>query len=79
MTVAELGKLLASIGVNPRRYDLSGSEPAASEGIVIGLEGGKWSVRHFERGSWYTLGTFNDESVACEEALRRLRDPFYRR
>ena len=78
MTIKELQEALDRAGVNPRRYDLDGGQPALSEGLVLAKGGDGWSVRHVERGSCYTLATFPSEADACASFLSYASDPFYK-
>jgi hypothetical protein len=73
-----LQERLDSIGVDRRRYSLDAGTPDASEGLVLAWEGRVWLVKHFERGSWYTLRTCVSEEEACEAFLEYASDPFYR-
>ena len=79
MNIGELEHRLNSSGVNKDKFSLKGGVPLASEGIVLFHEGQKWVVKHFERGSWYTIGTFEEESEACWKVFELLNDPFYKR
>lgn len=79
MNTRELRQSLASLSVDPRFYDLNGSSPAASEGIVLGYENGYWRVSSFERNHWYVYGEFEKEDDACALVLKLLSDPAYRR
>jgi hypothetical protein len=78
MNTRELERELGKLNVSPRRYNLEGLQPDASEGLVLAKEGTKWLVRHFERGSWYTLQTCESEADACTALLGYASDPFYR-
>jgi hypothetical protein len=78
MNISALREELNRIGVGPRRYRLDGTSPDASEGLVLSKEGDVWLVRHFERGSWYTLRTCYVEAEACRAFLEYASDPFYR-
>lgn len=78
MTVDELRQKLIAFGVDSRTYNLEGSSPAASEGIVLGFEGGRWVVRSFEKNHWYTYGEYEAEDDACALMLKLLSDPAYR-
>ncbi len=75
----ELQRTLDSLSVDPKLYDLKGSSPAASEGIVLGYQHGRWAVHSFERNHWYTYGEFESEDDACALALKLLSDPAYRK
>ena len=77
MKTDELRRVLASLSVDPRLYDLSGSSPAASEGIVLGYEKGRWTVFSYERNRWHTYAEFDSEHDACALVLRLLSDPAY--
>lgn len=78
MTKKQLKESLDQLGVNPERYDLSGGIPIRSEGLAFVEEGeNKWLVRHFERGSWYTLADCSTEDEACRRFLSYASDPFY--
>lgn len=79
MNIVELKDALERINVNPHRYDLNGGTPFASEGLVLAKDGQRWLVRHFERGSWYTLGAFDSEEAACDSLLAYASDPFFGR
>jgi hypothetical protein len=78
MTVHELRQQLDALGVDSRSYNLEGLSPAASEGLVLGIEGGRWAVRSFERNHWYKYGEYETESEACALMLKLLSDPAYR-
>ena len=78
MNIQELKEALDRAGVNPDRYDLDGGIPRRSEGLVLVRDGHQWTVRHFERGSWYTLRSFAAEEPACRTLLEYASDAFYR-
>jgi hypothetical protein len=78
MNAAELKDALDRALVNPDRYDLAGGPPLRSEGIVLVRAVGKWEIRHFERGSWDTMASYQTESEACAKFLQIASDPFYR-
>jgi len=78
MNTRDLERELGKLSVNPHRYNLEGLQPDASEGLVLVREGTNWLVRHFERGSWYTLQTCESEADACASLLKYASEPFYR-
>jgi hypothetical protein len=78
MTTKQLKEALDRLQVNPSRYDLAGGIPACSEGLVLLKQREGWQVRHFERGSWYTLAECTTEEEACQLFLTYASDPFYR-
>jgi len=78
MTLVELKKRLDALGTNPRAYNLDGGFPAESEGVVVAMDRGKWLVRFFERGSWYTFGEYDNEEAAADKAFSILSKPDYR-
>jgi hypothetical protein len=78
MTITQLKDALDRLHVSAERYDLAGGIPTRSEGLVLVQERDRWLIRHFERGSWYTLAQCGTEDDACLRLLTYAADPFYR-
>jgi hypothetical protein len=77
MTTEQLKEALDRMGVNPERYDLAGGIPIRSEGLVLAKVGDRWLVKHFERGSWYTLVDCDSLAEGAWQLLAYASDPFY--
>lgn len=73
MTITTLKEVLASEGILSNWYSIENHGIKEAK-ICIEAEGSQWSVYYSERGVKYDVAFFSEESSACEEMLRRLRE-----
>lgn len=62
---------LKNLGVPSMCYSLSGNN--TNERVCLFENDGKWKVSFFERGQEAILGSFENESSACEFMLDELK------
>lgn len=71
MNKIELREALISLGVPSRIYSLNGSQ--IDERVCLYQTAEEWRVSFFERGQERQLGSFSNESAACEFMLSELK------
>lgn len=71
MNCEQLKQQLASLGVSPQAYFLSGGLP--NEQYVLSQEpNGQWEIYYSERGQKTGLRVFDSESSACNFFLEKI-------